>query len=229
MNSLGAAIVWSGVQVSLLVVAVGIAYLLLRRRGPATGSLAALTLLIIAVGLPALALSPWPHWWRWQRPEATEVASQNSGLSDAAAERIDAGTAADTAVPNVPTSRESVGPAHSTTGAAGATFWAKNFWDGLWDGLTNRPTAASTTTSRWPSIAAWLVAAGVSLGLTRLAIGLAAVRAYRRRTALVADPALNQLINALRGRLGCRRPIEIRESPEIASPATIGWRRPIIL
>ncbi|HEY2149067.1 MAG TPA: DUF1559 domain-containing protein, partial [Pirellulales bacterium] len=114
-------------------------------------------------------------------------------------------------------------------GAAGATFWVKNFWDGLWDGLTNRPAATSTPPSRWPSVAAWLVAVGVSLGLARLAVGLAAVRAYRRRTTPVADEALNRLLGALRQRLGCCGAIEIRESPDIVSPATIGWRRPIVL
>ncbi len=229
MNSLGVGLVWSGVQVSLLVAAGSIVYLLLRRRGPAAGSLAALTLLIIAVGLPALALSPWPHWWRWQRPEVTDSISQSSASSDAASAHVDARAGANNADSVGPTSNQSLDSRNSPTNAAGATFWVKNFWDGLWDGLTNRPAAASTPPSRWPSVAAWLLAMGVSLGLARLCIGLAAVRAYRRRTTPVADEALNQLLAALRQRLGCRRAIEIRESPEIVSPATIGWRRPIVL
>jgi beta-lactamase regulating signal transducer with metallopeptidase domain len=228
MNSLGAGLVWSGVQVSLLVVAGGIVYLLLRRRGPAAGSLAALTLLIIAAGLPLIALSPWPHWWRWQRPEATDSVALNGALSGAASGQVDRKAAVNGGDPTVPASNQSLGSSNSSTGPAGATFWVKNFWDGLWDGLTNRPTTA-TTTSRWPSIAAWLVAAGVSLGLARLCIGLAAVRAYHQRTTAVTDEMLNRLLGALRIRLGCRRQIEIRESPEIVSPATIGWRRPIVL
>ena len=196
MNSLGAGLVWSGVQVSLLIAAGSIVYLLLRRRGPAAGSLAALTLLIMAVGLPALALSPWPHWWRWQRPEMTDSISQNGGSSNAVAARVDAAAGTNDANPAAPPSRESGGAGRSPTNAAGATFWVKNFWDGLWDGLTNRPAAASTPPSRWPSVAAWLVAVGASLGLARLAVGLAAVRAYRRRTTPVADEALDLLLSA---------------------------------
>ena len=69
-----------------------------------------------------------------------------------------------------------------------------------------------------------------SRNLARLALGLAAVRAYRRRTRPVAtrlsiaarrDASPTPWIVDERSRL--------RESAEIGSPATVGWRRPLVL
>ena len=37
------------------------------------------------------------------------------------------------------------------------------------------------------------------------------------------------ILDAMRVRLACERRIELRESAEIAAPATVGWRRPVIL
>ena len=31
------------------------------------------------------------------------------------------------------------------------------------------------------------------------------------------------------GRDGCRRPVELREVPDLTTPATAGWRRPVVL
>jgi beta-lactamase regulating signal transducer with metallopeptidase domain len=67
--------------------------------------------------------------------------------------------------------------------------------------------------------------------LTRLTAGGLYERChpYRRRTQPVGDEALNALLESLHLRLGCLRPVELRESAEIAAPATVGWRRRLIL
>ena len=70
---------------------------------------------------------------------------------------------------------------------------------------------------------------GCRFRLARLAIGLFAVERYRRRTTPVNDGPLPTLLEATCERLECARRIELRESPEIVSPATVGWRRPFIL
>ena len=67
------------------------------------------------------------------------------------------------------------------------------------------------------------------LGMARLAVGLFAVERYRRHTTPVNDAPLLALLEATCERLECARRIELRESPEIVSPATVGWRRPLIL
>ena len=227
MSSLGAGLVWSGLQVSLLILAGAVVYVPLRRRGPAAGSLVALALLTIAIGLSALALSPWPSWWRLRAPASFASIAEGAGPQDQTA------TASNGAAPAGGANAQQLGSGHGSVNSApapaDAAFWARTFWEGLWDGLSDRSASGSTTASRWPSVAAWLLAIGMGLGLARLALGLAAVRAYRRRTRPVTDAALNALLDATCARLDCRRAIELRESAEIGSPATVGWRRPLVL
>jgi beta-lactamase regulating signal transducer with metallopeptidase domain len=111
----------------------------------------------------------------------------------------------------------------------GAITWARAFWANFWDGLGERPAAEPAVAWRWPGTVAWVLLAGMALALARLMLGLLAVGRYRRRTRPVTDPGLIALLNAMRERLGCHRAIELRESAEIHSPATVGWRRPLIL
>ena len=40
---------------------------------------------------------------------------------------------------------------------------------------------------------------------------------------------LLELVDALRAELGCQRPVEARQSDDLATAATIGWRRPVVL
>ena len=97
------------------------------------------------------------------------------------------------------------------------------------DGFNEPTPTGDAPARRWPSFAAWLLIVGIGLGLARLAIGLFAVERYRRRTMPVNDSPLIAVLDATCQRLGCARRIELRESPEIVSPATVGWRRPLIL
>ena len=43
------------------------------------------------------------------------------------------------------------------------------------------------------------------------------------------DRELLELVDVLREELGCRRPVEVRQSDALATAATIGWRRPVLL
>ena len=43
------------------------------------------------------------------------------------------------------------------------------------------------------------------------------------------DVSLLELIEVLRAELGCRRPVEVRQADDLATAATIGWRRPVVL
>ena len=71
--------------------------------------------------------------------------------------------------------------------------------------------------------------AGTGAGLLRLMLGLWAVVACRRRGRLVDDPTMVGLLDELRGAIGCRLPVELREVPDLIGPAMAGWRRPVIL
>ena len=63
MNALGIMLVGSIAHATLFAIAGIAAYLALRRRGPAAGSLAAMTGLAVMAMVSIAALSPWPRWW----------------------------------------------------------------------------------------------------------------------------------------------------------------------
>ncbi|HEV2972042.1 MAG TPA: M56 family metallopeptidase [Pirellulales bacterium] len=228
MNALGTGLVWCGVQVSLLVLAGGVVYAVMRRRGPAVGSLAALALLVIAMGLPVLALSPWPSWWRLSGVSTTDAAADRSAVADDNPVAA-SGTASKESKPSDRGGGVSHNSAAASQSADDAATFARNLWTAFWDGLGNNARAHSSPAWRWPSMAAWILLAGMALGLARLALGLSAVGRCRKRTRPVTDAALTAILDETRTRLGCSRRIELREADEIGSPATVGWRSPLIL
>ncbi len=69
----------------------------------------------------------------------------------------------------------------------------------------------------------------MAAGTAWFALGVAAVRYERRRSRPVSDRSLLELVNVLCAEMACRRPIEVRESDDLATAATIGWRRPLLL
>ncbi len=97
-------------------------------------------------------------------------------------------------------------------------------------GRIERGAAAPADRCRdWGSALAIVALGGIASGLLHLLVGLWAVQACRRRGRVVNDPELIAVIDELRAALNCRRPIEIRELPDLPSPATAGWRRPVLL
>ena len=68
------------------------------------------------------------------------------------------------------------------------------------------------------------VAVGAGRGLGWLLLGVVAVRWQRVRSRPVRDAALRELVDVLRAELGCRRPVEVRQSDDLVTAATIGWR-----
>lgn len=80
----------------------------------------------------------------------------------------------------------------------------------------------------------WQIVAVVGLalagfGVARLGAGLLSTYRVVRRSGLVTDPGLIAIIAELRALLGCRRPVQLRESVRVGSAATAGWQRPVIL
>lgn len=65
--------------------------------------------------------------------------------------------------------------------------------------------------------------------LLRLLADLYLLRRLIRRSRALEDPHLRLRLDGLRERMGVRRPIEVRESGDIGTPAVAGWRRPVIL
>lgn len=212
MNISGHALLWCSVQVTVLALAaLGIEAIIGRRR-PAAGALVAGLGLIAVVGLTTAALSPWPSWpMAW----ASLPWSRATGPSDVAG-----GATSDASV-RLPTFRVTDDDADDgrPSRATGRVQESRSFLGRSGEAITGN----------WAMLTALLYLVGVCAMAVRISVGLAAVRGYRRNSRPVADRRLAELLEAVRVQLGCRRSVELRETAALSTPATIGWRRPILL
>ena len=81
----------------------------------------------------------------------------------------------------------------------------------------------------WPAVVAVVILTGMAGGLVWLSLGVLAVRRHRTRSRPADDDALTALVDQLLSELGCRRPVELRESDDLVTAATVGSLRPCIL
>src|SRR5262249_53928383 len=81
----------------------------------------------------------------------------------------------------------------------------------------------------WPGWLALGFLASLGVGLARLGLGLAGLARLRARSHPIADRELDDAIDVLRAAIGCTRRVEARELADLSTPATIGWRRPLLL
>jgi beta-lactamase regulating signal transducer with metallopeptidase domain len=91
------------------------------------------------------------------------------------------------------------------------------------------PTSVAPRLRHWPAVVGAILLAAMTCGMGWLLLGVMAVRQQRLRSRPVSDSELLQLIDSLRAELGCRRPVEVRQSDDLTTAATIGWRRPVVL
>ena len=258
MNTIGIALIWCMVQITLLGLLAAGLYLLIRRLRPAAAAPVVFSSLVTVVILSILALSPWPRW-TIDSPlplgEGSGLRACNSHLlpgegpgvraSDASLHLGDEPEvrASDSLHPSGDGSQRIAsnspllsgegqgvravksGPVASRTRASSALF----LWRTLLAGLSNSPAAVSEDTRRWPTVVAVVLLLVMACGLGWLMLGLVAVRWQRRRSQPVYDVELLELIDLLRAELGCRRPVEVRQSGDLSTAATIGWLRPVVL
>jgi beta-lactamase regulating signal transducer with metallopeptidase domain len=74
-----------------------------------------------------------------------------------------------------------------------------------------------------------MFALGLFLGAVRVLLAMAAALTLHRRSRSVREAAMLELLAMLQQRLGSTRRIELRECAWLSAPATLGWRRPVIL
>ena len=220
MNTIGIALVWCIVQVTLLGVLSAALYLIAQRIRPGAGAPIALTGLSAVVVLSALALSPWPRW-TW------DVAATSSAVADGnvAQPPSAVGPPKDPTAPSDDPSLQTRAPSPKDS----TLSTADSLWRGFLDELSQTQPASGGTTWGWPAVIAVVVLTGMAAGLVWLFLGVLAVRWHRARSRPVEDAGLLALVNQLRAELGCRRPVELRESDDLVTAATIGWLRPCIL
>ncbi|MBC8872564.1 MAG: DUF1559 domain-containing protein [Planctomycetes bacterium] len=217
MNEFGLVLVWCAIQVTVLCAVSGLLYLLVRRIGPATASLTALTSLSLVVALSAFAFCPWPRWAAV--PVNNDSSTNESDVTPAVPNTVVRNEAA------TPNNIDGVSDGPTTSSTAGEFFAA--FWDEL-----QRPAASTESTHsgwRWSASFALFFLIGSAFGLIRLIAGLISVRACRRESQPVVHTELLELVERLRTELQCRKTIDLRQSNSLTTAATIGWRRPLIL
>ncbi|MCA9108762.1 MAG: M48 family metalloprotease, partial [Planctomycetaceae bacterium] len=69
----------------------------------------------------------------------------------------------------------------------------------------------------------------LAIGVLRFVIGWIAVHRQVARSRPLAEVSLAERCRTLIKQLGCGRAVALRESDELSTAATVGWRRPIIL
>ena len=191
--------------------------------------------LAIVVGLTICAFIPWPTWWRygpdWEAmrsvadSDVEAVARQSSGIEPVleADETIEPSVRSDSSQPATNDAEQNPMPA---SGRLGDRF--SSVREG--QSASQRNERSSVPWTQWlPTVVLFLLGIGAALGLLQLAGGLISVRSYRLASQPIDDSPLTTLGDRLRVELGLSRPVELRESQRLATAATIGWSRPVIL
>ena len=205
MNDLGMALVWLIVQVTIVAFAgLGLSAFA-GRRTPGAGGPTALTALAATVLLAALACCPLPKWWAWEATLAQDTLEPTAAAPLAPAQDDAAPDADGLQLGSLLARLHALGRGAAPADAATDVRWT------------------------WPAAVMTVVAAGTGIGFAWLLLGLWRVHAVKRRSRPVTDAAMVAQVAELGAPLGVRRPVAIRESAELASAATIGWRRPILL
>lgn len=215
MNALGMTLIWCALQVTAFVTVAGLLYVLVRRLSPATGGLITAAGLMGIIVISGLAFSPWPHW-DWTAPNKPRSADL-----------------APSVIPNT----ESVASNEATTQPANPpvmteesfAIWLAEMRAALALELSSATETQPQSRPQWTAIVGVVFLLGFGLGLVRLVGGLWTVRSFRRVSTPVDDVALRELADTLGAELGCRREIALFEAKLLTSPATVGWRRPVVL
>ena len=224
MDSLTESLLWCVAQVTLVSLLAWLLCAIVSRWAEPGSAIIPATALATIVVLTACAFVPWPQWWRYGpswRSQSTTVQTANASApqfeasepSESAAsmfsplelplESIAASAASDD---DTSTSIESAPAAPAAESQPPAAFWS------------------------WlPQLLMLGLGCGAVLGLLQLAGGLLSVRSYRRRSQPLVDAKLQELADCLQAELSLTRKIELRQSEHLATAATIGWLRPVIL
>lgn len=212
MTAIGITLLWCILQVTVVSAAAILLYFLAARSGATARSGVALAGLLLAAALAPLAFLPWPHW-------TLQSDTANRPLS--------------TAEESVETAETIPRPQAAPRDAVLESPLVSAL-NGFVAGLSQPPAPVEADSSvrrpvGWPVLIALLFLAASLTGLARFLLGFLAVRRSVRRARLVDDRSLADFVDVIRAELSCVSPVEIRESAEIATAATTGWRRPVLL
>jgi beta-lactamase regulating signal transducer with metallopeptidase domain len=172
-----------------------------------------------------IALGPWPRWWTFtvgQAGHSIEAGPREKPTSNQALRFREADELA--SAPGVAGEiKPFVSPPRNETAAASA--WMSRLLSELRRPTVNRKQPRWS----WPEWVALGFFASFGLGLARLALGVWSIHRLRAQSLLIEDTDLLDAVAILRAELSCSRKVEVRETSELTTPATIGWRRPLLL
>ena len=210
MSHLGLMLIWSAIQVSLVLLAAAALHALASRRSPASGAwVASLGLgLALVVGLLSLGLQ---------------------GLAPGPAESLIVQRASLTPAGQVPSGGGGLGPEPAETSADDRPGLTLARLREVWERLERTAAEPAACCRPWGKVLAAACLIGAAGGLFRLLAGLWAVHLLRRRSRTVGEPELGRMWADLLASMACRRRVEVRESPDLTAPATAGWRSHVIL
>jgi beta-lactamase regulating signal transducer with metallopeptidase domain len=232
MSDLPLLILWCVVQVTLVGLLAWVLCSVARRIAPASASPVPATAIVAVLLLTACAFVPWPAAWRYgpqlslfqaatnAETPPTESPANSKANSLSAKQAATLTESPDAATADNVEDATAENPWDESSAVAGASSPPRT--------STVRPTPTSPQLP-WTPILLTILASGVALGLLQLVGGLIAARAYRHVSRAVHDKELLELTDVLRAELGCTASIELRETPSLATAATIGWRKPLIL
>lgn len=221
MNQLTMTVIWLIMQISLLCLITAVVYGIARRGNPNAGAATIVTGLLLVAGLTITAFCPWPEWsFAVANQTKTAPGHQDNNhvstvaSSDALGDLDPTGLNSDSA---------------NEQSAVGFEYFTA-LWQELQSSLAEqREIVARESRPSWIGLLVVVVPVGAAIGLIRLIMGLISVRNFRKHSQAVTEPAMRDLVDLLCSEFECRRPIALRESSEIVSAATIGWRRPLVL
>ncbi|MDB5387530.1 MAG: antirepressor regulating drug resistance protein, partial [Planctomycetaceae bacterium] len=228
MNTLGMWLIACSLPVTLFTLAGVVVYAVARRRSPAAGALTAVTTLVMLFGISLLAASSWPQWWTFAMPIGSSSVPAPTVATDAVVETAAAGSSF--------VNKELTRNVSAPFGAAeDVSFRPMATIDPteqplLSDMFANHDRMANTvSTWRWQGIVGLIFVTGASLAAVRFLLGLWMVHRYRVRSVVITASGLAEQVRQIARDLGVTRSVELRQSHTLGSPATVGWRRPLVL
>jgi beta-lactamase regulating signal transducer with metallopeptidase domain len=212
-----------------LALASGACYLVARRAGPTSGVTASASGLVLLAVLPVLLMLPGP---RWEVPIGATLTDLGIGRragppiedrDESIPERAEELVFDPAPIPDTLTSS----PMDRRTPPSGARRPGPEA-----DPAPSPPAPIGARTDpqgAWRSGISIALAILVAIGMSRLAIGIGAVARLRSTGQRIQDSQVDELLALLRAELAITRPVDVREAPGLGPPATIGWRRPVVL
>jgi Protein of unknown function (DUF1559)/BlaR1 peptidase M56 len=228
LNAIGLMLLGSIAHATVFAVVGAAVYLALRRSGPAAGALSAASSLLFMAIVSVVVLGPWPVWWTITAPRSgapvqpESSASVSLGRTRAQQKHFADGTAPAMVAPL--SAAERAEAKQLDPGLSTSAFLAE-----LYRALTVPAGAQKLSKWSWPEWLAIGFFGSLCLGFARLGLGMLAVARLRSRSRPLDNRPLDEEIQLLRAELSCTRRVLVRESSELETPATLGWRQPLVL